>query len=169
MLYIWRMTKKITIEIVESVEFLNREYSKTKSILKKDRIKTLLFIKESKYHFQSDIGKKLGRTEKTIRNWLQEYSRVGYSNLLQVKSGGNNTKTISEKAIIFISEKVKDVNTTITSYIELQLLIEEELKEIVAYGALYSHCRRNYKTKLKVARKSHHKKDEKAEELFKKP
>ena len=69
----------------------------------------------------------------------------------------------------FISEKVKDINTTITSYLELQLLIEEELKEIVAYGALYSHCRRNYKTKLKVARKSHHKKDEKAEELFKKP
>jgi hypothetical protein len=33
--------------------------------------------------------------------------------------------------------------------------------------ALYSHCRRNYKTKLKVARKSHHNKDEKAEELFK--
>jgi hypothetical protein len=29
------MTKKITIEIVESVEFLNREYSKTKSIVKK--------------------------------------------------------------------------------------------------------------------------------------
>jgi len=69
----------------------------------------------------------------------------------------------------FIAKKVLDVNSTITSYVELQLLIEEELKEKVVYGTLYSHCRRNYQSKLKVARKSHHKKDEKAEELFKKP
>jgi hypothetical protein len=69
------MPKKITIEIVESVEFLNREYSKTKSILKKDRIKTLLFIKESKYHFQSDIGKS-----------LEEYRKpfvIGYKSTLE--------------------------------------------------------------------------------------
>ncbi len=163
------MPKKINLEITENVEFLQREHSKAKGLLKKDRIKTLLYIKEGKYHFQSDISKKLGRSEKTIRGWLQQYLKEGYSSLMEVKSGGNNTKTISEKARIFIAEKVKDKNTTITSYIELQLLLEEELGEKVFYGALYSHCRRNYKTKLKVARKSHHKKDEKAEELFKKP
>ena len=163
------MPKKIFLEIAESVEFLQREHTKANGPLKKDRIKTLLYIKEGKYYFQSDIAKKLGRTEKTIRGWLQEYFRDGYSRLIEVKSGGNNTKTISERAQIFIAEKVKDKNTTITSYIELQLLLEEELGEKVFYGALYSHCRRNYKTKLKVARKSHHKKDDKAEELFKKP
>lgn len=163
------MPKKIAIEIIESIEYLQREHSKTKSLLKKDRIKTLLYIKEGKYHFQSDIGKKLGRTEKTIRQWLQEYHKNGYSSLLEVKSGGNNTRTISEKARVFIAKKVTDPMTTITSYVELQLLIEQELGEKVFYGALYSHCRRNYKSKLKVARKSHHKKDEKAEELFKKP
>lgn len=86
-----------------------------------------------------------------------------------MKSGGNNTRTISEKARVFIAKKVTDSMTTITSYVELQLLIEQELGEKVFYGALYSHCRRNHKSKLKVARKSHHKKDEKAEELFKKP
>jgi transposase len=163
------MPKKINLEISESVDFLQREHSKAKGLLKKDRIKTLLYIREGKYHFQSEISKKLGRSEKTIRGWLQQYLKEGYSSLMEVKSGGNNTKTISEKARIFIAEKVKDKSTTITSYIELQLLLEEELGEKVFYGALYSHCRRNYKTNLKVARKSHHKKDEKAEELFKKP
>src|SRR5680860_196653 len=163
------MPNKITIEIKECVEFLQKEHSNAKGILKKDRIKTLLYIKQEKYHFQSDIGKKLGRTKKTVRDWIKEYVKFGLSTLLEVKSGGNNTRTISDKAKSFIAEKVLDVNTTITSYVELQLLIEEEVKEKVAYGALYSHCRRNYKSKLKVARKSHHKKDEKAEELFKKP
>ena len=56
------MPKKIILEIAESVEFLQREHSKSKGLLKKDRIRTLLYIKEGKFHFQSDIGKKLGRS-----------------------------------------------------------------------------------------------------------
>ena len=100
---------------------------------------------------------------------MQKYLKDGYSSLVEVKSGNNNTKAITEKAQFFIAEKVNNKNTTITSYVELQLLIEEELGEKVFYGALYSHCRRNYKTNHKVARKSHHKKDETAEEPFKKP
>src|SRR5215216_5762264 len=111
------MPKKISIEIVESIDFLQKEYVKAKGPLKKDRIKTLLYVKESKYHFQSDIGKKLGRAEKTIRGWLQEYSQNGYSGLLEVKSGGNNTRTISEKARLFIADKLNDAHTTITSYV----------------------------------------------------
>jgi transposase len=162
------MPKKISITISESIEFLTREYSKSKGILKKDRIKTLLYVKEGKYVFQSSIAKKLGRTEKTIREWLKRYSREGFSSFLRIHSGGNNTRTISEKAIVFISKVLNDTTTTITSYIELQLLIEEHLKEKIHYKALYSHCRRNHKSKLKVSRKSHYKKDEKAEELFKK-
>ena len=36
------------------------------------------------------------------------------------------------------------------SYIELKLLIDQELEEIVPYFALYAHCRRKHKSKLKV-------------------
>jgi transposase len=163
------MPKKINIEIVETLEFLKNEHIKAKGALKKDRLKVLIYVKEEKYHFQSDIAKKLGRTEKTVRDWMQEYTRSGLSSLLKVSSGGNNTRKISDKAIELIATKILDIETTITSYIELQLIIEEELGEKIAYGALYSHCRRKHKSRLKVARKSHHKKDEKAEELFKKP
>ena len=100
------MPKKIILKIVESVEFLQREHSKSKGLLKKDRIRTLLYIKEGKFHFLSDIGKKLGRSEKTIRGWLQKYLKDGYSSLVEVKSGGNNTKTISEKAQFLLLKKL---------------------------------------------------------------
>lgn len=163
------MPKKIKIEIAETIEFLRNEYLKAKGELKRDRLKVLIYVKEGKYHFQSDIAKKLGRTEKTVRQWIQEYAQSGLASLLKVSSGGNNTKKISEKALELIANKIVDVETTITSYVELQLIIEEELGEKIPYGALYSHCRRKFKSKLKVARKSHHKKDKKAEELFKKP
>jgi hypothetical protein len=103
-----------------------------------------------------------------VRQWIQEYAQSGLSSLLKVSSGGNNTRKISKKALELIANKILDAETTITSYIELQLIIEEEINEKIPYGALYSHCRRKHKSRLKVARKSHHKKDEKAEELFKK-
>ena len=136
------MPKKIDIRIIESVDYLKRTYSKTTSRLKQDRIKTLLLVAEKKCHFQSDTAKKLGRTEKTIRNWLKLYSTAGFSSLLEVKSGGNNTRTLSEDVIALIEEKVKNPRTTITSYVELQHLLEKQTNEKVAYGALYSHCRK---------------------------
>jgi len=163
------MPKKIAITIVESLDFLDKEFSKLSEPLKRDRIKTLIYVKTEKFIFQSDIAKKLGRTEKTVRDWLKRYSTEGYSSFLDVKSGGNNTKIISEKAKLFIAEKVNNESTTITSYVELLELLKEELGEEILYGALYQLCKRNHKTKLKVSRKSHYKKDENAIAFFKKP
>ncbi|NJS16796.1 MAG: helix-turn-helix domain-containing protein [Nostocaceae cyanobacterium CSU_2_110] len=163
------MPKKITIIIEEDIDFLEKSYSKVQGSLKRDRIKTLIYVKTNQYCFQSDIAKKLGRTEKTIRGWLLDYTKNGFASLLQVKSGGNNTRTISDEMILSIEQKITDAKTTITSYVELKHLLEEELKQEIDYGALYSHCRRKFKSKLKVARKSHYKKDENAEAFFKKP
>jgi len=161
------MPKKIDIEIKESVEFLNKLHSKVLGSLKKDRVKTLVYVLTNKYTYQSEISTKLGRSEKTIREWLKSYSRKGLEEFLYIKSGGNNTRKISEDVASYISEKVHSVSTTITSYVELQHLISEELNEQINYGALYSHCRNKHKTRLKVSRKSHYKKDDKAEMLFK--
>jgi transposase len=161
------MPKQIDITIKEPVAFLKRAYSKTQSRLQQDRIKTLLYVASKKYHYQSDIAKRLGRSEKTIRNWLQLYSISGFDALILVSSGGNNKRTLSDKVITLIEREVTNSKTTITSYVELLLLLEEQTQEKIAYGALYSHCRRKFKTKLKVARKSHYKKDQDAEAFFK--
>lgn len=162
------MAKKIQIEIIESTKDLEKLYAKSGGRLQQDRLKVLLYLQKRKYCYQSDLAKKLGRNEKTIREWLKTYAKEGLSAYLRVKSGGNNTRTLSTIVLAFIAEKLQDAHTNITSYVELQTLIETELGERVAYGALYSHCRRKYKAKLKVARKSHHKKAENAELVFKK-
>ena len=117
------MPKKIAITIEESVDFLEKAFSKAQGSLKQDRIKALLYIKKEQYFFQSDIAKKLGRTEKTVRQWLQSYSKGGFPSLTEVKSGGNNTRTISEAMVEFIEEKVTDHKTTFTSYGEFKLFI----------------------------------------------
>lgn len=163
------MPKKIQIDMKEELDFLEKSLSKTLGSLKQDRLKTLLLIKKEKYYYYSDIAKKLGSTEKTIRVWVQEYLQSGISAMLPVKSGGNNTKKISDKMSSSIEQKLTDPKTTTTSYVEFLELLKVELNESVNYGALYAHCRRKHKAKLKVARKSHYKKDENAESFFKKP
>jgi transposase len=87
------MQKKI--EIAKTLEFKRNEHLKAKGELKNNRLKVLIYIKEGKYHFQSDIAKKLGRTEKTVRQWIQEYTQSGLSSHLKVSIGGS----ISKKAL----------------------------------------------------------------------
>jgi len=99
--------------------------------------------------------------------WIKLYQQEGLLGITSIKSGGNNTKIISNKAIAYISDQLTTSNTTITSYVELQLLIEENLGEKIPYGTLYAHCKRKHQSKLKVSRKSHYKKDPEAEMLFK--
>jgi transposase len=89
------MLKKI--KIVKTIEFLRNEYPKAKGELKKDCLKILIYVKEGKYHFQSDIAKKLGRNEKTVRQWMQEYAQSGLPSLLKVSSGGNNTRKFQKR------------------------------------------------------------------------
>jgi transposase len=163
------MPKKIDITIEESIDFLEKSYQKAESVLCKDRIKCLIYVKKGQYCYNSDIAKKLGRTEKTVRGWLSIYNQERYAGLIDIKSGGNNTKVLSDKMLESIQEKLNDEKSTITSYVELKGLLEEELGEKIKYQSLYSHCKRKHKAKLKVSRKSHYKKDANAEAFFKKP
>jgi len=115
------MPKKIPITVKETIIFLNNAYSKSESRLAQDRIKTLLYVKTKKYEHQSDIAKRLGRNEKTIREWLKLYDSNGFESLVTIRSGGNNTRTLSNEVIQLIEEKLTDSKTTITSYVERSL------------------------------------------------
>lgn len=161
------MPKKIETVIQEDLTTLKKLYQSSTTELRRDRLKMLYYIKRKSYSYRSDLAKKIGRRPTTVGLWIKLYEQEGLSGILQIKSGGNNTKVISNKAIAYISNKLSTANTTITSYVELQLLIEEELNQKIPYGALYTHCRRKHKSKLKVSRKSHYKKDPEAEMFFK--
>ncbi|HEU4790075.1 MAG TPA: hypothetical protein VFS71_10340 [Flavobacterium sp.] len=167
------MARKKTIEIKEEADFLLEELSKSKVKLKCDRIKTLIYIKEKPFYFQRDIVKDLERSEKTIRGWIQEYSKNGYEGLLKVKSIGNNTRKISDKAVKHISKFLKkekisilikfesevkgyssnedesyegviSYNFELSSFAKLKSQCEEKLGEKISYDAFYSHLKRNH-------------------------
>lgn len=162
------MAKQIDLIIKESESELKALlYSQTK-LLPSQRVKALLLIKQGKVHYTYELAKKLKRERKTIYNWLKFYKTEGIDAYLKIKSRGSRRDKIPAAIKEGISKKLSDISTTITSYVELLDWVEKNYGLVLKYQTLYSHCRTYHNSRLKVARKSHHKKDEQAVEAFKK-
>ena len=162
------MAKQIHIHIKESEAALKRLLNRQATLLKRSRIKALLLIKQGKVRYTRDISKKLKYDRRTIYNWLKTYDSKGVEGLIQVRSGGNNTPVLSPQVKLGLQEKLSQPDTQITSYVELLEWVNQTYGQQLHYKTLYRHCRKNLKSRLKVARKSHHKKDPQAIEAFKK-
>ncbi len=162
------MPKKIPIQIQESEKELRLLLNKTTTDRLRGRLKALILIKSGKVEYQSELASKLGFTEKTIREWLKRYQSYGLSSLITLRVGGNRKLSFGESTKDFITQRLSDPQTTITSYVELQQLILDNCGEEINYKTLYGYCTRHFNSKLKVSRKSHYKKDDQAIEAFKK-
>jgi len=162
------MPKQISIPVLESEKELRLLLGKSTTDRVRGRLKALLLLKRKKVNYQSELASKLGYTEKTIREWLKLYSKEGLVSLLEIRVGGNRNSVLSAEIINFIKEQLSNEQTTITSYVELQQLIYDTFDEEINYKTLHGYCNRVFKSKLKVSRKSHYKKDEKAIDTFKK-
>ena len=162
------MAKQIEIEIQESESELRSLLNKQTKLLQYQRAKTLLLIKQGKVTYTYELANKLKRERKTIYNWLKLYKTQGITSYLHIKSRGARREQIPEEVKQGISEQLSNPSTTITSYVELLDWIENHFDIVLKYKTLYSHCRTYHHSVLKAARKSHHKKDQKAVEAFKK-
>lgn len=162
------MAKHINLTVSESIKELKSSLAKQPTILKRSRVKALLLIKEGKVVYTRDISKKLKYDRRTVYNWLKTYESQGLVGLIKVTSGGNNTPVLSSEIKHGIKEKLSQPDTNITSYVELLDWVRSTYGEEVKYKTLYTHCRNHLKSRLKVARKSHYKKDPQAIEAFKK-
>ena len=69
---------------------------------------------------------------------------------------------------LIIFQKLNDSENGLQGYVELKEWIEKEVGKTFKYNTLLYYCIRNFKSSVKVARKSHAKKDELALETFKK-
>ena len=85
---------------------------------------------------------------------LKTYQSEGLESFIHINVGGNRSTPISERALAWIEEQLHNSQTTITSYKELQQLIEERFEESIPYSTLNGYYKRVFKSKLKVSRKS---------------
>lgn len=165
------MSFALQIPIKETLAELRSALKKASPMLQ-PRIKMLLVMKKAG---DSGISKRalmdsVGACSQSIHNWRTSYKRGGMNALLE-----NGRKGKSGKPSVFtkqehdkIEKKLKDPKNGLAGYIELQQWIEEEFNKKIKYNTILKYAMRHFGSRVKVARKSHVKKDESAVESFKK-
>ena len=92
----------------------------TVSILSRiSRVKALILLKEKKAEYIKDLSSQLNYSRQSIRKWLLLYKSGGIKTYLNGNYKRIKHKSISIELQKAIKEKLEDVNTTTTSYVEL--------------------------------------------------
>ena len=161
------MAKALEIKIKESLTEL-RQLQKTHPN-KRVRVQMLVLIKEGKQQTKDGLAEALGVSNKSVHIWRTNYLKGGIETMLEDKRGGNKVAQITPEMSLRIEKRLSNPKEGFKSYVEAQRWINEHFGLKMEYQAVNKFLKRKYRTKLKVARKSHIDKDAADEAVFKKP
>ena len=163
------MARAKSILIKESVKELTQLRKNSSDTINK-RLLMLIKIKRADGIPLSkrDLAKQLGVDPNSITSWKKIYEQKGISGIISDGRIGFKPSVISAENHKKIEKKLKDPKNGIRGYVELLDWVKTELSMDMKYITLVKYSERHFGSKIKVARKSHVKKDEQAVETFKK-
>jgi transposase len=155
--------------IKENLEELKKLFKKADPLIQ-PRIKMLIEIKK---HHSDGISKRalaetVGVNHNSIQTWRGKYEEGGLKLLCSHKMIGYKPEILDPKQHDAIKKKLSDPQNGLQGYKELWVWVERTFGIKIKYDTLAKYCRRNFGTKIKVARKSHVNKDGKEVLTFKK-
>ena len=154
------------ITVKETPDQLNSLLKKSAESIK-PRIKMLLAIVNGTTSTQ-ELVLKTKANRNSISNWKNAYLEQGMEGLLKDHRGGKRPAAINAKQKLQLHQKLSDPKGGFTSYKEAMEWINTTFGLEMEYHAVNKYLKRNFKTKLKVGRKTHINKDDSAAALFKK-
>ena len=157
-----------TYPIKENIEEIKKAMKKAPSFLL-PRLQLLLLEKqnEDKRLSKAKLSNLLGVCKSSIQNWRNLYQKEGLLGLLSHNRGKSHVSSLASEHDL-ISKKINDSENGLSGYKELHEWLEKESHKSFKYRNVYNYCVQHFKSKIKVARKSHIKKDESKVEAFKK-
>lgn len=165
------MSKPFQIEVTESIEELRLLQRKHGELIGK-RLRILIEVR--RHQDAGGISKRAlslitGINHNSVNKWRGIYNKEGIAPFLtHGRKGGFKPSVITKEAHIAIEKKLNDPKNNIQGYVELLEWVNMELLKDIKYITLLKYVKRHFGTKIKVARKSHVKKDAEAVETFKK-
>jgi len=157
------------IIIKESVTILRRELKNT-SLFLRPRLLMLIELKKNEDLGVSKraLAQTIGVNHNSIQTWRKLYETEGLAKLLSHGKIGFKPSVISPEEHEGLKSILSDAANGIQGYKELNEWFKNTYNRTIPYTTLTGYCIRHFATKIKVARKSHVKKDENAVEAFKK-
>jgi transposase len=155
--------------IKETIKEL-KGYQKGCSSAVNKRLLFLITIKQNKVPSISKrvLSKILGIDPNSVTNWKRLYEQHGITGIIGDGRIGFKPSIISKAEHDALEKKLKDPKNGIRGYNELLQWVKVELSKDIKYITLVKYAERHFGTKIKVARKSHAKKDDEAISTFKK-
>lgn len=166
-MYLSGMGKHANTEVVESDVELKKLLTKNKGERSRKRIRMLMSLKSETYKTRKELADGIGVGKRTLERWIHVYENKGIAVLLAPLSRDRTSTFITKEAHVALLKRLSDPKKAFVSYIEMQVWLKVEFDCDIKYDNLYYYVRTKFKTKLKVPRKSHINKDEKAEAFFK--
>jgi transposase len=160
------MAKALLIEVKESAKEL-KHLSKRHTSTKQKHIQMLLLIKKGKRLSKDSLALALGVSGQSIQTWRTDYLKGGLELILQDQRGGFKQGLITPVIKAKLEKRLSNPTEGFTSYKQVQQWLKDTFSIEMKYQALYQFLQRNFKVKLKVARKNHIHKDPAAEAVFK--
>lgn len=136
--------------------------------------KRLLMLIEIKRHEKTGISKRelsriTGINHNSIVKWRNLYKLSGIEPLLKHgRVGGFKKSVLTKEEHQKIAIKLNDPKNGIRGYTELLEWVNNQFSKDIKYITLVKYAERHFGSKIKVARKSHIKKDDEAVATFKK-
>lgn len=155
--------------VKESISQL-RELLKKATPLIAPRLRVLLSIKKAGEQGISkrELAEMVGVNHNSVQTWRNTYIAGGIEALCRHGRTGFKPSVFTPTEHAAIAAKLRDPKNGLRGYVELQEWVEKEFAKPVKYNTLLKYSIKNFGSKIKVARKSHVKKDEKAVDSFKK-
>ena len=163
------MAKPIQIVIKESIKDLKALQRGQGEIVSK-RMRVLIELKK---HEKTGISKRdlsniTGINHNSINKWRKMYIVGGVAPLLVHGRIGFKKSVINVAEHKAIEKKLNDPKKGLRGYIELQDWLNNKFNKDFKYITVVKYAQRHFGSKIKVARKSHVKKDEELVDAFKK-
>ncbi|MEO8933153.1 MAG: hypothetical protein ABI295_02510 [Xanthomarina sp.] len=134
------------------------------------RLRVLLILKQNeKTGISKRMVAKLAVVDpNSVQNWRTLYLKAGIEGLMKHQKTGFKPSVFTTAEHDLLEAKLQDPQNGLQGYVELKHWIEKESGKVFNYNTLLYYCIRNFKSSVKVARKSHVKKDEGQVITFKK-
>lgn len=147
-----------------------KQILKNASPLIAPRIRVLIEMKKAEHTGISkrDLAEAVGVNHNSAQTWRTMYSQGGITALCSHKMTGFKKSVFTKEEHDAIEKKLRDPKNGLRGYTELLDWVEKDFNKEVKYNTLLKYCMKNFGSKVKVARKSHIKKDEESVNTFKK-
>lgn len=163
------MATPTIFQIKESASEIKKMIRTTHPMISK-RLQALLIFKQYEHQGISkrEVAMKIGVNHNSIQTWRKSYIEGGISLLISHGKKSNIVSVITKEQEAIIKEQLYNPNNGFVGFTEFLQWFNESQNTNIKYKTFYAFLVRKFNAKVKVARKSHIKKDPQAVEDFKK-